>query len=113
MTQQLNIFSGASLKEKGMKHALANANRVETGWSERAYALLLQFLSALPKDRRFMTETFRLYAFDHGLPSPPSLRAFGSIAMRAAREGKIVRMGYGTVTNIKAHRCFASVWRKV
>lgn len=113
MTSQLSIFSGATLKEKGMKRALANADRVESGWSERAYQLLLQFLSGLSTDRKFMTEQFRKYAYEKGLPAPPSLRAFGSVILRASNECKIVRVGFGTVENAKAHRCFASVWRKV
>lgn len=113
MESQLSIFSGQTLKEKGMKAALANADRVETGWSERAYQLLIQFLSGMSKDRRFMIEQFRLYAFEHELPSPPSLRAFGSITRRAAVEGKIIRVGFGQVTNPKAHMANSSVWRKV
>lgn len=112
MTAQLNMFSGETLKEKGMAKALANANRVETGWSERAYALLLQFLSGLTTDRRFMTEQFRKFAYEKGLPAPPSERAHGSIMLRAARAGLIVRIGFAKVTNPKAHQATGSVWRK-
>lgn len=110
---QLSIFTGETLKEKGMAKAIANADRVESGWSERAYQMFLKFIDGLPKDRRFMTEQFRMYAFERGLSAPPSLRAFGSVILRASNECKIVRVGFGTVENAKAHRCFASVWRKV
>lgn len=113
MTQQLSIFTGETLKEKGMKRAIDSANRKENLWSERAYALLLQFLSGLPKDRRFMIEQFRKFAYERGLPVPPSERAFGSVTLRASNAGKIVRVGFGTVENAKAHKCFAPVWRKV
>lgn len=113
MTQQLNIFSGESLKEKGMRQALQHADKVEHRWSEKAYQVLLDFLSHLPEDRKFMTEQFRKYAYENGLPAPPSERAHGSVIRRAAIEGKIIRVGFGQVTNPKAHCANSSVWRKV
>lgn len=112
MTSQLSIFTGETLKEKGMAKAIANANRVETGWSERAYQMFLKFIDGLPTDRKFMAETFRLYAFDHRLPAPPHLRAFGGIISRASNAGLIVRVTSAPVSNPKAHRALANVWRK-
>jgi hypothetical protein len=44
------------------------------------------------------------------VPEPPSLRAWGSVLLTAARRGWIKQVGYIKVENVKAHRTPAALW---
>lgn len=102
-------FSGDQLKEVGMRMASDNAERVNNGWTDKCYELFIAFVEL--QDRPFKMEDFRAWASDK-IDTPPSLRAYGSISMKAAKRGLIKHAGYAKVDNPKAHRANASLWIK-
>lgn len=112
MNAQTELFTGRQRKEAGIKKAEDNAGKE---WNEMADLLLDKWLNGfLPEVEasQFMAEAFRNFAYICGLPKPPHERAFGSVMLRAARAGKIVKVGYGQVKNPKANAATATVWRK-
>ena len=102
------IKTGEELRNEGMKQATDHANMRYRPWSEEAYTFLLKFLQS---HNEFMVEDVRK-ASEGIVSTPPSLRAWGSIVVRAAKEGHIQRIGYASVSNAKAHRTPATVWLK-
>lgn len=109
MTAQLNIEYAKKARDRGIERAENHANQVHESWSDKAYALLKEFIRIQPKTS-FLAEDFRMSVTDL-LPAPPHNRAYGGIFMRAAKAGLIERLGYAPVKNWKAHRANASVWR--
>jgi hypothetical protein len=107
---QLNFLEALEAKERGINQALTHAEQVIPEWKERAYKALEIFVRCYPGS--FMAEQVREFAEENGLPQAPSNRAWGGIIRRAAMEGLIKRAGFGTVSNVRAHSCFASVWIK-
>lgn len=103
-------FNGKELKEKGMQKALENAERVNPGWKKECYELFKRFV--VGQVEPFKMEDFREWVKGL-LSSPPSLRAYGSITVRAKKEGLIRHVGYTQVDNPKAHRANTSLWAKI
>jgi hypothetical protein len=60
-----------------------------------------------------MVEDLRKFAYDMGLPKPPSERAWGSVISSAKRDGLVEHRGFSSVKNPKAHKTPASVWVKI
>ena len=102
-------FTGADLRDAGIKTAVDHADAVSEKWSENAYQLLIKFLQS---NKRFMCEDFRSYAAELDFDLPPSGRAFGGVIMRAAREFIIIKIGIQSVKNKKAHLANAGVWER-
>lgn len=96
------------LAREGMARAVDHADRVEGGWSVRAYQLFEQFAVS---HWEFMTEDVRNWAHKLGLPAAPSGRAWGAVALRACRDRIIVSNGYRKTTNPLAHGTPATLWR--
>jgi hypothetical protein len=111
MIIQLNILQAIEEKNKGIDQSINHANEVIDNWSERAYGILLKFLSV--HRGTFMAEEVRSYAELMDFPLPPSARSWGSVFVRASKNGLIEGRGYGLVRNIKAHRTPARVWIQV
>jgi hypothetical protein len=99
--------SGDDLARDGMAKAVKNADSVDLKWSEKAMSALCRFIS-LHKGP-FQAEDVRRFAVS--VPHPPSLRAWGSVIVKAARLGLIEAVGYETVSNPLAHSTPARVWR--
>lgn len=93
-----------------MQQSERHANEVHEGWSEKAYGLFKSFLVLTTGP--FKVEDFREWA-KNLLPAPPSLRAFGSITVKAKKAGLIRHVGYAQVDNAKAHRANCSLWKRV
>jgi hypothetical protein len=112
-SRQAGLFEtldlGNALKERGIMLAERNANAEHSGWSDKAFHLLCEFIKFTP---RFRAEEARAYATEKGLEDPKSKRAFGAIILRAARAGLIKKTGHESVTNPKAHKAFAAVWER-
>lgn len=102
-------MTGEELKVEGMARAVNHADQKEPEWSSIAFSFLLQYIRS---HDQFMGEDVRMASFGI-VPEPPSARAWGSIISRAAKGGFITRIGYESVTNAKAHRSPASVWRVI
>lgn len=109
--KQLNLnLSGKELKLKGMQQAERSANELHKDWSEKAYWHFKYWIRY--QSHPFKIETFREWCKDL-VPNPRSLRAFGSIVVRAKKEGLIEHAGYTQVQNAKAHAATASLWQRV
>ena len=110
MTAQLNIFSGAQLRDEGINKAVQHANATHQYWSELAYLFLLVVLKEHKGE--FMPEDVRAASVGR-VPEPPSKRAWGGVIVRAKKDGRIVSKGFRNVTNSKAHCTPATVWLRV
>lgn len=108
-TSLLDAIEAESRKQEGMRVAVDHAEKEEPGWAERAYGLLKEFLQETPGE--FMAEQVRSYAAMIDFPLPPHARAWGAIFCRAKKEGLIYCTRIGQVSNVKAHRANANVWR--
>ena len=100
-------FTAEQLRDKGIKVAADHAEAVIPNWGEDAFEMLLQYPS-----NTFMTEDVRRWAYNNGLPKPPNDMAWGSVIVKAAKEGTIIHQGYRKTSNPKAHGRPASVWAK-
>jgi hypothetical protein len=84
-------------RDAGMEKVVKHADHLLAGWSERAYELLLHFATERKLfSRPFITEEFVEYANAIGMEMPHDNRAFGAVVNRAAKLGKITRVGYRT-----------------
>lgn len=101
--------TGPELRDQGMETAIDHADRVEPDWQSQARFHLREYLRQ--HTGTFMTENLRAWAYRQGCPVPPVERAWGGIVAAAARGGLIVRVGYKSVTNPKAHCAPCSVWQ--
>jgi hypothetical protein len=108
VTKQIDLFEARELRDKGIEKAMSHANEVIPDWSEKAYQLLREFLSR--HSGPFMTEEVRSYAALVDFPLPPHARAWGSVIVRAVKQGLIQSQGYAKVKNPKAHRTPAALW---
>ena len=107
-----DLFEATKLRDNGIKISADNAERVHNGWHGKADFLLSEFLcfKRHSADNKFLGEDVRKYAEDQGLAKPPSDRAWGSVMVRAARCGKVIKAGYALTTNSRAHRTPATLW---
>lgn len=104
--QNMLYLNGTTARDNGIKQAEDNANRKNKGWSNLAYAFLLTYIQTHDE---FLIEDIRASSIGI-IPEPPSNRAWGSIALRAAKDGFITRKGFKSVSNVKAHRTPATLW---
>jgi len=107
--KQPNLFTGAQLRDKGIKQAIDHADQKDSKWSEKAYKFLTAYIGSCGRD--FMVEDVRRAADWAGLTEPPSKRAWGGIIVRAKKAGLISRAGFRQVKNPKAHCTPATVWK--
>jgi hypothetical protein len=99
----------AETKEQGMQLALDHADRVHENWSEEAFKFLKTFLL---HNSDFMTEDVR-EAAKGIVPEPPSLKAWGGVITRAAKEGLIRSNGYRKAKHARSHQRPSTLWRRV
>lgn len=112
-TLQLDAFESSRARDEGIERAKDHADEVSKDWSERAYQMLIDWLKGWPAGFRFQIEGFRKVAQIRGLPDPPTARAFGSLAVRARKEGLIISNGPKPTTGKTAHRCYSNEWQKI
>jgi hypothetical protein len=110
---QLNILEAIQAKEAGMLQAITNADAKIPDWSNKAWEMFKDWLSGWPPGYKFQIEGFRKVAQIRGLPDPPTARAFGSLAVRARKEGLVKSNGPKPTTGKTAHRCYSNEWEKV
>jgi hypothetical protein len=101
-------LQGELLRDAGIQTALAHAQEFSSDWNRRCFSLLLRFVQIRSE---FTCEQFREWARIE-IEQPPSLRAFGGIINRAAKAGLIQQVGTVKVTNPKAHRANAALWKR-
>lgn len=105
--QQFDFDQGEVLRDKGIKQSYDHANEVHENWGEQAFNFLKLYMR---HNKEFMAEEVRM-ASSLVVPEPKSSRAWGAIIVRAKKEGLIYHHGYRSVSNAKAHKTPASVWR--
>lgn len=103
--------SGREARDAGIERARISTERKTPGWSETAYGYLLEYLATHTGD--FRGEQVREFAHGRGCPQPAHKRAWGAVFVRAAREGKIEKVGVVQVENPTAHMANANLWRRV
>ena len=104
-------FSGRALRDQGIAHAVAHADRKVNDWSLLAWLAFERYLGRMVAGETFQIEDFR--SSIHGVPDPPSLRAFGFLPKRALKLGLIESAGTSKVKNPKAHMANSAVWKKL
>ena len=89
------LFEYAAAKaerDTAMASVAAHADEACHRWSVLAYQWILTYALA---HREFISEDCTAAADAAGIPKPPNTKAWGGPFMRAARQGIIVRIGYG------------------
>lgn len=110
---ELDYTKAGEERDAGIEQAVSHANEVDPGWSDMAFQMLKDWLKGWPAGFKFLMEDFRVSASAHGLPDPPTARAFGSIAVKARKAGLIISNGQQPTRSASAHRCYANQWQKV
>lgn len=106
---QTELFTGADLRDIGMQRAIDHANAVHANWAEDAYAFLIVFVASHQSE--FLAED--VIGSSVGIvPNPPDTRAWGSVIVRAKKEGIIRSNGFRAVKNKQAHNRPSTVWVK-
>ena len=102
-------------RDEGIGRAADHANRVTPAWVDLAFDVLADYLTKPPHcTRGFTAEDVREYAHGScGIPEPPSLRSWGAVFQRAAREGLIARAGVTEARAARVHCSIISVWSAV
>jgi len=100
------------LRDEGMQRAVDHADRENPSWSDKAMGFLDEYLSRL-RSQTFRSEDIRKFAEREGLPIPPDKRAWGSIMTKAAKAGKIKKLGWTTASDPKVHKNPVSLWCKI
>lgn len=103
------LILGDVLRDEGMRRAADHADRKVPSWQEMALDYLVDYSKAF---NEFLVEDVREWAHDHGLPEPPSARAWGAVISTAKRKNLVEFVKYRRVKNPKAHSTTAAVWRK-
>lgn len=104
-----SVSAARVLRNAGMETAARHADAVVDGWSDRAYAFLVDYVGA-NRQRRFMAEDVRVAAEETGFPGPPDNRAWGAVVAKAARKHLIKRIGYGPQSSASCHCSPKSIW---
>lgn len=95
-------------RERGIQRSADHAEAVEAGWNDRA----VELIAAYP-EQEFMTEDLREYAETMNFPEPPDTRAWGAVVRRAAREGRIMKVGLRNTKGESGHQRPGTLWRKI
>lgn len=108
---QLGLFDARQRRDEGIRKAAEHADAVHRDWQTMAYEF---FTNVFLKHQKgpFMAEDFRAQC-EGIVPTPPTLRAFGAIIVKAKKNGLIRRVGIRPVKNPRAQMANATVWVKV
>ena len=100
MEQQTTFdFTGAQLRDIGIRQSEFHANLDNPNWSDEAYRFACHFCKY---HRMFMLEDIRT-ASKGKVPDPPHLRAWGAIALRLIKNRDVEKLSIRPVQNPKAH----------
>jgi hypothetical protein len=91
--------------QTGIKYAGLHADDAVTDWMKRATQCLRDY-----PEQKFMTEELRAYAYETGLPKPPSERAWGAV-IKEARKARLITINNHRYTSLT--RRMAPVWIKL
>jgi hypothetical protein len=108
----LDVIESRKARDAGINLAVSHAEKEHKDWAAKAYRCLIDYLDTIKPGAEFQCEIFRSWAENKGLETPPSLRAYGHIFFRAKKENLITTNKTAPVSNKKANRANAAVWRK-
>lgn len=99
------------LRDEGITRAVDHADAVHEQWSDRAFAMLIDYIDLIGgSGNEFTSEMVRFYADSQGLPRPPDQRAWGAVMVRAARSGVCKKIGWATATDPRVHFNPVTLW---
>lgn len=108
---QLNIEWARSNRDAALQRVENNTKQLNPNWIDECMKLFRIWLDHL-KHGDFQMEDFRAYAMS--VMAPPShLRVFGVIAVKAVKQGWIMKVGMAKVDSSNCHRAISNVWRKL
>lgn len=102
------IATGHELADEGAGRALRHAEAEHPGWGLRARDALEKSCVTFTT---FTSETVRAVAKHMGLEDPPDDRSWGGVFRYAVRKGWMVKDGYETSANAKAHARPVTRWK--
>lgn len=108
MTEQtvIDFESAVAARDAGMAAAAEHADRVSSGWSDDAYAFLVDFAR---HNACFISEDVSDASKGvHTFVQPPTDRAWGTVYRRAVREGVIEQDGCGR--SRRRHASICPLW---
>lgn len=85
------MFSPVDLGIRRGVAAVSHADRVDAGWSARAFDLVIEF-KRQHGGQPFILEQAVIYAEQHGLSKPPDRRAWGPVAKELEQAKWITRV---------------------
>lgn len=100
-------LDGMRLATDGAARAADHADAKVPSWTEQALDYFEEFAR---RHATFKTEDARMYAEARGLPFPPDKRAWGQVALSAARNKTIFALGYTTADDPKVHHNPVRLW---
>lgn len=98
-------------RDQGIAKAEYSALCKNEDWYRKAFDILNLYI-ALHSDP-FLAEDVRNFAEGQKLEIPPSKRAWGSVFLKASKNGVIRKVGYARTSNPKAHKTPATLWEAI
>jgi hypothetical protein len=95
-------YSPAAQRDSGMLQAARHAEEVHENWNDRAYAFLVEYARHHPN---FISEDVSDASIKVGFPQPETLRAWGSVYIKAIRNDVIIQVGAGRSRRRHASIC--------
>jgi hypothetical protein len=102
---QGDLFNGLALGHAAAERAADHAGEA---WKDRAYRAFVAFAASR---KTFTTEEARESCGHVG--DPPDRRAWGAIALRAKRDGKVKAIGFATSKNPRVHGSVCTLWATI
>lgn len=101
-------------RDAGIQQAANNAEEAHENWGAAADEALRVFIAAKRgTGKAFTSEEVRNSIAAAGVPTPPHLRAWGSVFVRAARAGLIEKAGTAQSKAVHCHLAYVARWRAV
>lgn len=113
--EQLEMFAqseseaGRAGAEKGMSEAHDHAEAFDPGWSDRAFAFLLRYITAHP-GKEIIAPEVRKWSERNGLSAPASNYAWGHVFKKASMRRLILPLRFGTYGDSTMHTQSIQVW---
>lgn len=101
--EQLTIDQAIAQRDEGMARSQQHAERIEPGWQDSAYAMLTRYC-ILRRGCIFTSEDVRRWAEIEGFHTPVP-KAWGSVFLKGAKRGLIVKVGISTAKQRHGSPC--------
>lgn len=108
---QADLFEARRLRDDGIERAEEHAERVSARFKERARYVLNLYLAGLEFGDEFTAEDVRVWGRDL-VEEPPDRRAWGGVLQRAAKDRRILQVGYRRHKDPVRHCGVSTLWAK-